>query len=505
MNSNKIVARNSLFLSFRMLFVLLITLYTSRIILESLGFVDYGLYYVVAGAVSMFSFINGSMITSTQRFLSFSLGEGDHKEYSKVFSMSINIHVLIGILILIIAETFGLWFILNKLNVPDERISAIFWVYQFSILSLVVSLINVSYNALIISQEKMQIFAYVGIFEVLFKMIIAYSLLWTGHDKLIVFSVLIFVSTLAVLVINYFVTKLKLKFSNYKFSKDVRLFKKLVTYSAWNLWGSLAFVLSNQGVNILLNLYFGPVVNAARGIAFQVKNAVNNFSVNLQTAINPQLIKRYAANEMESMHTLLFQSQKFSFFLLFVMVLPLIFNTKLVLNLWLNELPSNSIIFTQLILINILIDTFSTPLMTSAHATGKIKKYQIIVGILLLLNLPITYFFFESDYSANFAFYTSILISFMLLFVRFAIISPLIQLRLSNFLKSVIFKIIPFVIISLPLAFLVNRFMEESLSRLIVSTMLTLLMSTVIFYATGLDLNEKNFLKHYLQKIFKKK
>jgi O-antigen/teichoic acid export membrane protein len=375
-----------------------VRLYTSRIILNTLGVEDYGIYNVVGGIVIMLSFLNTAMSSGTTRFLSYELGKADFKKMARVFSMSLNIHAMIAVVIFILAETLGLWFLNTHLNIPPERMNAANWAYQFSILTFIISVLSIPYHALIIAHERMNVYAYVSIVEVSLQLFIVFMLQWFGVDKLKLYAVLVFVVSIVIRGIYGLYSNKNFKESKYRFIWDKPLFRTLMSFAGWNLWGNAAGVLSGQGVNMLLNIFFGPAVNAARGIAYAVKAAVHNFVASFQQAMKPQIIKSYATNDLKYMHQLICQGAKYSFFLLFFLSLPILIETRIILQLWLKIVPEYTIIFTQLVIVNVLIDCFSGTLQTAAQASGRIKFYQMVIGGLLLLILPFSWMFLKFGY-----------------------------------------------------------------------------------------------------------
>ncbi len=494
-SNNKRLARNTGVLYFRMIITLIISLYTSRVVLHVLGIEDFGVYNVVAGVVTMFNFLSGAMAVGTQRFMSFELAGGTEKSLKQVFSMSINIHIIIVFFVLVLSETIGLWVLNNYLKIPEERIFAANCVYQFTILSFVVTVLSVPYNALIIAYERMNIFAYISIAEVILKLLTVFVLDWVEYDKLILFGLLTFGAT--------FVSKLGYVFySYYAFKKcqyirfwDRILFKKLLNYNGWNLWGNIASVSFNQGVNILLNIFFGPAINAARGIAYQISNATNGFVSNFQTALNPQIVKNYATKNFSHMHQLVYSGSKVSFLLLYFICLPVLVETHSVLTWWLDEFPNYTVIFCRLVLVNALIDSISGPIGTAAQATGRIKKYQATIGILLILILPISYFLLKFGCPPQITLFVSIGMSIVALVVRLNIIFPLINMKINMFVKNVLIKICLVVLLSLPFPLVIHCLLDSSISRFVIivfTSSLGILLST---YLAGLDNEEKRFVK----------
>lgn len=490
-----------------MLLTMAVTLYTSRIILKVLGVEDFGIYNVVGGFVVMLGFLNNAMASATQRFLSFEIGKENRKQLQNVFSMSVNIHFIIMVIILIFSETIGIWFVKTQLIIPAERLLAAKWVFQFSILTLMVNIISVPYNAMIIAQERMNVFAWVSIVEVVLKLFVVIMLQWYGADKLILYSVLIFIISLIIRIIYGIYCGRNFIESKFKIYWDKKLFKLMINYAGWNLWGDAAVTIMGQGINVLLNMFFGPVVNAARGIAYQLNGAINRFVSNFQMAMRPQIIKSYAINDLKYMHQLIYQGAKYSYFLLLFLSLPVIMETPLILQLWLTKVPEYTITFTRLVIINNLINSISGPLMTAAQASGKIKVYQGIVGGLLLLNLPVSYIFLKLGFSPYVTFYVSIGFSLIALYIRLIIVSPLVKLSKITFLKNVIYKIIfvSFTAVVLPAIFAI--FIHEGILKLIIIVVASIISTGSSIYFIGLGKNEKlyliNLIKKYLGKIKK--
>lgn len=500
--SNRRIAKNTGMLYFRMLIIMAVSLYTSRIILNTLGITDYGIYNVVGGFITMFGFLNSSMASATQRFLSFELGRKDYLLLNRVFSMSLNIHFVIAFIILVLGETIGLWFVNTQLNIPTERMAAANWVYQFSILAFLVNVISVPYNATIIAHERMNIYAWVSIIEVSLKLLIVFMLQWFGFDRLKFYAVLIFLVSLFIRIIYGVYCKKNFSESKYSFVWDKTLFSTLFNYAGWNLWGNAAGALYGQGVNILLNIFFGPVVNAARGIAYQVMGAVNGFVQNFQIAMNPQIIKSFASGDIRYMHQLIFQGAKYSFFLLFILSLPILLETEIILRLWLKIVPEYAVIFTQLVIINILIDSISGPLMTAAQASGRIRLYQGVVGGLLLLILPLSYLFIKFGYPPQVTHYISIGMSIVALFARLKIISPLVDLSIKGYIKKVIIGIMPTIVISVLLGLLLKYFLINVHFRPLIVGFGSMILVVISIYTMGINKAERLLINNKMQLLF---
>lgn len=483
-----------------MLFSLIVSLYTSRILLDTLGIKDFGIYNLVGGVVVMLSFFNSSMISVTQRFLSFELGKKDYHQLTRVFSMSLNIHLIIGILVILLAETLGLWFLNTQLNIAEERMISVNYVYQFSVLSFFISVVTYPYSAVVIAYERMNVFAWISILEVSLKLLIVLMLSWLSFDKLKLYALLLLLLTLIVRITYFFYTRANFSKIKYTFFWDKSLFKELINYSGWSLWGNTASVFSSQGINILLNIFFDTVINAARGIAYQIEGAVKGFVINLQMAINPQIIKSYAARDMKYMYQLIFQGAKYSFFLLFFICYPIILNTEFIIKLWLVNFPKYTIIFTKLILVNALINSLSGSLRTAVQATGKIKLFQIIVGGMLLLNLPISYIFLKLGFSPEIVFYISITLSILTFWSRLFIASLLVGFSVIDFLINVLMKIF----FTVALSYFINLLLIKSFNIItnypLIKIFMILFVTMLSIILTGLSTNERK----YILKQFKK-
>jgi len=503
-DNNKRIVKNTLFLYFRMILILAVSLYTVRVILETLGVVDYGIFNVVGGIVTMFAFLSGTMASASQRFFAFELGRKDNDRLKKIFSITIVIYLVLGIIIFILAETIGLWFLYTQMTIPESRIDAALWVYQFSIFSFMMTMLTVPYNASIIAHERMNVYAYISIVEVILKLLVVFLLVFLSFDKLKLYAILTFsVTTLITLIYRIYCLK-KFEECRFSFYWDTDLFKEIVSYSSWNLFGSLAAVFKNQGINILLNIFFDPIVNAARGIAFQVNNSINQFVINFSTAVNPQITKYYAVGQKEKMIRLVFQSSKLSYFLLFIISMPVLSETEFILSLWLKEVPTHTVLFTRLIIINTLIDSISMPLVTSALASGKIKKYQVIVGGVMMLNIPVSYIFLYFGYPPQVTMYVSIIIAIINLISRLLMLKNMILFPIKGFIFKVISRILFSSIVAYILPFCLIFYMQDGLERFIIVFIIGIITTTISIYLLGLSNNEKELIKSILYSKLKK-
>ncbi|MEF2621745.1 MAG: oligosaccharide flippase family protein [Xylanibacter rarus] len=503
--NNKRIAKNTLLLYFRMLFMMAISLYTSRVVLNTLGVEDYGIYNVVGGVVAMFGFINSSMSSATQRYITFALSKGDFENLQKVFSTALQIHVSIAVLIIILGETVGLWFMYEKMQIPADRMDAAFWVLQCSIVSTVIMILSVPYNADIIAHEKMSAFAYISILEAILKLVIVYMLLISPLDKLIFYAFLILIVQLLIRFCYSLYCNKHFKESKYRRTWDKHLFKEMTSFAGWSMFGNLSAVLFGQGLNMLLNVFFGPIVNAARAIAVQVQNVIQQFVGNFQMALNPQITKTYAKGELDEMHKLMFRSARFSFYLLFLLSLPVLFETEFILTIWLKTVPENTVIFLRIMICISLIFTLSNPLMIANQATGKVRKYQIICGIIQLMILPISYVFLKFDFPAYSVFVVHFIIEIITQGIRMILLKPLIGLTIKDYLCNVYSRIILVVIISaiIPLTIYLN--IDNIIMRFFLVCILSFLSVSFVVYRVGLSKEEREFVKSKFIRILKNK
>ena len=495
--NNRRIAKNTLMLYFRMILNMLVSLYTSRIVLNVLGVEDFGIYNVVGGVVVMLGFINSAMSASTQRFLSFELGKQNFNQLKKVFSTSVNIHFIVAFFVLIASETLGLWFLNTQMNISAERMNAANWVYQLSVLTFVINIITIPYQASIISHEAMNIYSILSILETLFKLLIVVALLWIEFDKLKLFAIL--TATISFFIRFCYKIYCDKKYAECHYHKvwDKDLIKQMGSFANWNLLGAFAGVTYNQGVNILINVFFGVSINAARAIAFQVQNAINSFVVNFQLAVNPALTKSYAREDKHYMYSLIFRGTKFSFYLLLCLAAPVILETEYILILWLKIVPEFAVLFTQLILIDSLIGSLSGFIQTMVQASGKIKIYQIIVSGILLLNLPISYLLIKQGLPPQYTFYVSISLSILALIARLFIVKKNEKFPLRTYLTKVIFPIIIVLLVVYSFSFCIKMFNFNNLLNIFL-LVLFIIISTFIL---GIDKNEREFLLNKITKI----
>lgn len=496
--NNKRIAKNTLLLYFRMLFLMAVSLYTSRVVLNALGIEDFGIYNVVGGVVAMFSVLSGSLSAAISRFITYELGKGNQENLNKIFSSAVTIQLGLAGIIILLAETIGIWFLNVKMNIPEVRMEAANWVFQFSILTFAINLISVPYNASIIAHEKMSAFAYISILEAVGKLFIAYLITITPMDKLIFYAILMCVVALIVRFTYGNYCKRHFCECTYHFIWDKQLLKSMFSFAGWNFIGASSAVLRDQGGNVVINLFCGPAVNAARGIAFQVNNAVNQFVVNFMTALNPQITKSYAAGDKGYMMTLIFQGARLSFYMLLLLSLPILVNTHYILALWLKIVPEHAVLFVQLILIFALSESISQPLITAMLATGKIRNYQIIVGGLQMMNLPISYILLRLGYFPEVVIVIAICISQCCLAARLILLRGMIGLSITKYLKNVYLNIIVVSIIAVILPLINAYYIKESFSNFIFISLIAVICTFSSIYFIGCNNQEREFIHQKL-------
>ena len=493
--NNKRIAKNTLLLYVRTLFIMLVTLYTSRVVLNTLGVTDYGIYNVVGGVVAMFGFINGSMSSATQRYITFALGKGDKENLQKVFSTALQIHVLIAALIIILGETVGLWFMYTQMQIPADRVDAAFWVLQCSIVSTAVMVISVPYNADIIAHEKMSAFAYISILEAVLKLAIVFALVLSPFDRLIFYAFLILAVQLLIRLCYSHYCSRHFEESKYRHVWDKSLFREMTGFAGWSMFGNLASVLFSQGLNMLLNVFFGPVVNAARAVSVQVQSAIQQFVGNFQMALNPQITKTYAKGEMDEMHKLMFRSARFSFYLLFFLSLPVLFETNFILTVWLKIVPDNTVVFLRIMICTSLIYTLANPLIIANQATGKVRKYQIVCGSILLLILPVSYVCLKLSCPAYSVFIVHFVMESIAQLARMIMLRPLIGIRIADYIKNIYVRVVAVVALSVLVPFVVYENMDDTVARFFVMCLICVLSVGTVVYTVGLSKNERVFVR----------
>ena len=492
-DNNKRIAKNTLYLYIRQIFVMLVALYTSRVVLATLGETDYGIYNVVGGIVSLFTILNFAMGCATNRFITFELGKSDQNGVNSAFSNAIIIHIIIAIIILILGETLGLYFFNTQMNIPQDRIYAAKWVYQFSIFTCMVNILSIPYNALITSHEKMNAFAIISVIETVLKLLIVWVLLIFRDDKLILYSILMFLVGVFIRALNQWYARKTFRKVRFIWCKNNKMLKEMISYGTWSLLGSAGVVLTDQGQNIILNIFFGPAVNAARGIAMQVKSAVVNLSNNFGQAISPQINKSFASGNVNYMHKLIFVSSKYTFYLLFVMVLPIILEAKNILSLWLVDVPNHAVTFLQLMLVISLLTILGNPLSNAAGANGNIRNFQLIVGGINLFLLPITWIVFKiQDLPIpEWAFYTQIIVCLIAQLARLILVRPLINLSLRSYIQEVVSPCTLVLLTSSVIPVVMKAFLKESIWNSMIIVVFSVVSVIVSVFLFGMTKNER--------------
>lgn len=500
-DKSKRLAKNTLTLTIRMLFLMAVNLYTSRILLEALGIEDYGIYNVVGGVVTMFSIISSSITAAISRFITFELGTDNKERLSKVFSSAVIIQSILAFIVFVLIETAGLWFLRSEMNIPDNRMVAANWVFQFSILTFVINLISIPYNAAIIAHEKMNAFAYISIYEGIGKLVIAYAILVSPIDTLIFYGLSICLLSISVRFIYTIYCKRKFAECTLHWIWERSLLKEMFGFAGWNFIGAASGILRDQGGNIIINIFCGPTVNAARGIASQVSNAVHNFISGFTTAMNPQITKSYASEDKTYMMSLLYKGSKFSYYILFVLSLPLLFNTSYVVQLWLGQIPEHSINFIRLILILSMSESISNPLITAMLATGNIKKYQIIVGGINLLNLPVSYVLLRLGFLPESVFVTAIVLSQLCLWARLVLLKPMIKFDARRFILEVYLRILLVSAVSFIIPYITYTFLSNDITRFIITSLVSVSCSMLTIWVLGLSKMERSSIRKSIHQI----
>lgn len=490
-SSGKRIAKNTMLLYLRMFLMTLIGLYTSRIILQELGVSDYGVYNAVAGVVSMFAIISSSLSTAVSRYLTFELGRGDKNRLQAIFSTSLNVQFLIAFVVVTLGGIIGWWFLNNKMSIPNGRMGSANWVLVCSIFTFAIGLISVPYNASIISHEKMGVFAYMSIFEAILKLAIAFTLDISPYDKLKTYAVLLL--CVAVIVRYIYIVYCKRHFSEcrYRFIYDVSLIKEMTKFAGWNFFGNGAWVLNTQGINVLINIFFGVALNAARGIAIQVEGLVIQFVNNFMTALNPQITKSYASGDLINMHQLVCRGAKFSFYLMMLFAIPCCLETKRILSLWLSFVPDYAIIFIRLTFLASMCTVLGNTLVTAQLATGNIKRYQIIITLCGAWVFPLTWLAFKLGGDPTWAYIIFCIVYFILIFVRIYLVKDLIKLPWMVYFKEVILKCLFVSVLAMMPPLMIYLFMPTTLLRLVLAIFVSIISSGIAIYSVGINQDER--------------
>lgn len=495
------VMRNTALLYFRMALMMCINLYTSRVVLQVLGVEDYGIFYVVWGLVYILNFINASMTASTQRFLTFELGTGNKQRLHEVFITSVHIHLIISLFLILISETGGLWFLSEKMVIPDERMTAAMWCFQLSLVTAVADVMSCPYQSVIIAREKMSAFAYISILDAFLKLAIVGMLLLTSYDRLIVYAIMYTCEKLLIrMVYNIYCTR-HFEESRYQWFYDKSLFKKMSSFAGWSMLENLAYVLYTQGLNMLLNVFFGPVANAAQAAANQAQGAISQFSRNFQMAINPQITKSYAAEQLHEMHLLIFRGSRLTFCLLLLLCLPLAIEAPMVLDIWLKEVPEGTAGFLTLLLAVLIVQQMSSPLIAAVAATGKIKKYQIISGGLMITVVPAAYIVLKMGGAPWMVFAVYLVISILAYIATIRIVLPQINMDLRDYFLHVLRPCAFVLFLSLITPVILKQMTGSGILFSLLTIAITVVITGVLCFTFGIDKEMRSLIVCKVRKI----
>lgn len=492
------IAKNTLMLYVRMLFMMFLGLFTSRIVLDALGENDFGVYNVIGGVVAMFTMISGALNSAVSRFITFEMGKGPDAQLNKVYSTAVTIQFALALVIVLLAEPAGLWFISNEMTIDPSRIPAARWVLHFSLLSFVINIMSVPQMASITAHEKMSAYAYIGILDGLLRFGAALLVMRSGYDRLIFYAFLMMLSVLIVRMAYGLYCRIHFPECRYRPVYDRRLVREMFSFAGWNFIGVTSGVLRDHGGNILVNIFFGTAVNAARGVAIQLNGAVQGFVTNFMTAVNPQITKSYAAGDREYMLSLVRKSSRMSFYLLLIIALPLMFNIGYVLELWLKEVPDGTAAFAGLFLIFALSESLSNPLVTAQLATGKIRRYQIIVGGLIMLNLPVSYICLKSGAPAESTVLVAIVISQICLFARLFLLKGMTGLSPGLFVRKVYLNVLAVAAVAAVVPFLAGPFYPDGFAGFCISVIVCLASAGLSVLFVGCSAGERRELKELI-------
>ena len=502
---NKKIAKNTIFMYIRMIVNILIGFYTSRVILQVLGVSDFGIYNAVGGIVALFIFLNSAMTEATQRFLSFELGTGNQQKLAHTFSMCLNVHILISVIIVIIGEIIGLWLLYNKMVIPENRMHTAFWVFQFSIFASVFNVTQVPYTACLNAHEDFTIYALFQILKSVATLFFVILLKFMDGDKLWWYALFVLIVQLGFVVANRIYDVRNYKECRYRFVWDKSLFYRLFSYTSWSLAGQMSNTLADQGINLLMNMFFGPAVNAARGIAIQVQNSVASLVWNFQGASIPQIVKLYAKGERESYIKLVNSSSKVSFFIFYLMVVPICFEMHMLLHIWLGQTTEYMILFSVLVLLNVLTAAFGGTLVFLIQATGKIRNFQLFSTISNLIIFPLTYLLYKIGYSAY--------ISYILIFVSrilidlytFHLARKLADYPMQSYYTKVILPEMVVSVAGIIVPFLLNVSLDEGIIRLTLTFTISILLNTIFILYLGFNRNERKWIYGIVENFIKKR
>lgn len=490
-HDTKRIAKNTFIMYIRMCVMLLIGLYTSRVVLRTLGVADYGIYNVVGGVVAMFSIVSSSLSTSISRFLTFEIGHGDKQRLRDMFSTSVMVQLAMSLVLVLLMEIVGVWFLNNKMNIPVGRMDAANVVLQCSIFSFALGLLNIPFIAAIVAHERFGVFAYITLAESVLKLAVVYVLVISPYDKLDTYAVLLLLVSVLVLVAYWLYGRKNFEECRLRLSYDKTMVSALGRFTGWTLLGNGAYVLMTQGVNILMNLFFGVLINAARGITVVVENILNQFVSNFTTAINPQITKSYASGDLQQMQNLMYLGSKIAYMLMLVVALPVFMEAEFLLRLWLGDYPPMTPLFLRLTIVNIIIVVTSTTLITGLLATGDIGNYQLTIGVVSLLVLPVSYVLYRLGWPAYLSYVVQILVMVYELCVRIYYMKRLLGFRCLSYVRSVLSHLLVVTVAASVLPVMVESTMREGVLRFFVSLLCCLAGSVASVWVFGLSCEER--------------
>lgn len=506
-NSGRIV-KNTVALYGRSLLVLAVSLYTSRVILQTLGVEDYGLYNVVGGVISMLGFLNSTMQATFQRYYNVAMGEGKEAEIKTLFRSSLTVQLVLSLLVVFLGETVGLWFLSNKLVIPEGRMEAAQILYQVTIVSFVISIFKGPFAALITAYERMSIYALFSIIETVLKLGIVFVVQIIPGDKLIYYSLFILLIHIVDISLYIIFCVRKLPTTSIGFNWDKGYLKKMLSFSAWSTVGTLAYTMKSQGLNIVLNLFFGTVVNAARGVAYQVLNAINQFIHSFQTAFRPQLTKLYASGNYAATMQLYYSATKLSYYLIFTISLPILLETPFILHIWLGDrVPEYAAVFTRVILLTAFVSAFANPTTAIAYATGKIKNFSIVVSFFNLMIVPVAWLFLKLGYGPTSAMLVSLVFTILVQIIRLIVVANMTVLKVGDYMLHVVLPVVVYSVLCLAASLALKLSLEKGWLRLLLILIVSVVSSLGFVWLIGLTKTEKQFVLSKIKtvKLFGKK
>ena len=504
-SSNKTILKNTVFLYARMLILLILGLYTSRVTMQALGVENYGIINVVSGFVSMFALVSGALTGACQRFITFELGKKDGN-VRQVFSSTFYIHIALAVIVVILAETIGLYFVNCKLNLPAGKMIDVQWVFHCSVISFVLNLINIPYNALIIAHEKMKAFAYISLIEAFLKFLVVYAILKLPCNPLILYSVLgLVASTIVRVIYQYYCLNSFKQEAKIEKVKEKQYFKEIFGFAGWAFIGNSATLLNGQGINIILNIFVGVTINAARGIASMIEGTIMSFVYNFTTALNPQITKSYAQKNSARLSELLDLGTRLSFYLMIVMAIPVILVTSDLLKLWLTVYPEYAVVFIRITLLIAVVQAMSNPYVTAICATGNIRNYQLVVGLITIANVPVCYALLYIGLDPVWVYVASLIMYVITFVIRILFIRSNVHIPVRILCLTILLRLVPISLLSFMAGYVLSKGINTSTwGGLIVFVAVTCTISLILIYVIGLHKSERQFVLNFITSKFKK-